>query len=572
MFVIVYAYDHDTQPMMQLLQRIQAKADSDRAAKIKEFENKKPTLADYKEQARLEKVEAYRLYDAQTDKIGKVSNLAEYSKLCNKAAKIFIDVFEEPLTQDTTSRYAVVFELLIPAEIVILREALLILARDVCHMTANHITQHGYWRDHPDLSKYCNSIMSTATSKLCRTFRRHKGSHYRALTLYDTSEADDFLKNCGYNVVMSYTTACYNSYTLQLPFSNQPTVKDHCTLVLTQQPYCTLQWSLESTGHTENDAIAWQSKCPVTLSLQEAMAFGTLRAGEHLQLHNLIRCIELRQLSFEKQSVVTLIMQTLWQCESNDNGQWYRDAHYMIGDVNEANSFCPRLLQSLNTWLDEMECNFDKDGVLHCIILIATRILDMSQGANDTAAATLLRCRVVAFEWCARIETALAKLATAVHDNNTATSSQALRIKLVDICAYAALTFGAGISNSSNSGSAHTKLLSNAEAVTQWSFCSARMHDNLLLSTATAKCDTGTYRTQLYRRVDRVALDIEQRIIEYVSSSDAACITEFVKIHWSAATDVTSRDWTRYKAPHHQWFVSTLKLSGSTINRTLQVS
>eukprot|EP00953_Heterococcus_sp_UTEX-ZZ885_P007087 4311-Heterococcus_DN1.PRE.6 len=260
-------------------------------------------------------------------------------------------------------------------------------------------------------------------------------------------------------------------------------------------------------------------------------------------------------------------MQTLWQCESNGNGQWYRDAHYMIGNAHEAKSFSPRLLQSLNTWLDEIECNFEKDCILHAIVLIATRILDMSQGTNDTAVATLLRCRIIAFKWCARIETALAKLATALHDKSTAASSQALRTKLVDICAYAALTFGAGISNSSDT---HTKLLANAQAVTQWLVCRARMHDNLLLSTATAKRDAGAYRAQLYRRVDRVALDIEQQIIEYVRSSEAACITEFVKTHWSAATDITSLDWSGYAAPHHRWCFSTLKLSGSTITRTLQ--
>jgi hypothetical protein len=552
--------------MIQLLQRIQAKAASDRAAKIIDVEEAKVTLADYKEQARLEKLEAHRLYDAQTDKYGKVPNLAKYSRLCNQAAQIVVDVFEEPLPQDTASQYAVVFELLIPTEIVVLREALLTLARDVCHMSANSITQHGYWRDHPDLRQYCNSNVSTATVRVCSTNKRHKGSHYRAPRLYDTSEADDFLKNCGFNVVMSYINS---SYTMQLPSSGEPTVKADCTLLLTQQPYSTLQWSLETTDHTENDVIAWQSKCPVTLSLQEAIAFGTLRAGKHLQLHNLIRCIELRQLSFEKQSVVTLIMQTLWQCESNGNGQWYRDAHYMIGDVDETTKFCPRLLQSLNAWLDEIECNFETDSVLHAIVLISTRILDMSKGTNDTAVATLLRCRIVAFNWCTRIETALAKLATAVHDSSTATASQALRTKLVDFCAYAALTFGAGISNSSDT---HTRLLANAEAVTQWLVCRARMHDNLQLSTAAAKRDAGAYRAQLYRRVDRVALDIEQQIIEYVRSSEASCITEFVKTHWSAATDTTSLDWSGYTAPHHQWFVGTLKLSGSTIHRTLQVS
>jgi hypothetical protein len=560
------------QSMLQLLQRIQAKADSERAAKVEQVKQALVTLADYKEQARLAKLEAQRLYHAETRIEYKRLDLTEYNRLCNSAPQIFINVFEEPLPQDKASQYAVVFELLAPADIVVLREALCTLAHDVCHMPVNYITNHGYWRDHPDLSQYCTSMIFTATVRLCSTCKRFKGSHYRAPRVYSTSVTDDFLKPCGYNLVMSCTA---NMSATQSPFSGQPTVKADCTLVVTQQPYSVLQRSLETTERTENAVIAWQSKCPVNLSLQEAVAYGTLRAGEHLQLHNLIRCIEircieLRQLSFEKQSVVALIMQTLWQCDSNECDHWHRDAHYVIGNEHEANNFCPRLLQSLNTWLDEIECNFERDSVLHTIILIATRILDMSQGTDDTAVATLLRCRTVAFRWCARIETALAQLATDVHDINTAASSQALRTKLVDVCAYAALTFGAGVSGS-NSGSAHTKLLANAEAVTQWLVCRARMHDNLLLSTATAKRDAGAYRTQPYRRVYIVALDIEQHIIQYVSSSEAACITEFVKIHWSAATDITSLVWTRYPAPHHQWFVSEVQLSGSTVKRKLQV-
>eukprot|EP00953_Heterococcus_sp_UTEX-ZZ885_P007971 4782-Heterococcus_DN1.PRE.1 len=194
-FATAYAQQH--QSMIQLLQRIQAKAASDRAAKIIDVEEAKVTLADYKEQARLEKLEAHRLYDAQTDKYGKVPNLAKYSRLCNQAAQMVVDVFEEPLPQDTASQYAVVFELLVPTEIVILRQALLTLARDVCHMSANSLTQHGHWRDHSNLRQYCNRNVSTATStvKLCSTNKRHKGSHYRAPRLYDTSKADDFLKN-----------------------------------------------------------------------------------------------------------------------------------------------------------------------------------------------------------------------------------------------------------------------------------------------------------------------------------------------------------------------------------------
>ena len=345
-----------------------------------------------------------------------------------------------------------------------------------------------------------------------------------------------------------------------LPLTGTPTVTDQCTLKIASAPYSSLQWALAGTAHTENDAIAWRSNCPPTLLIKEGLACGSLRAGRHLQLRNLLHAVTLRSIGFEHQGPVQLVMQLLYEAELNSNSQdWFRDAHADLGDeATTANDFTAALLEALTGYLDELQDNWEKDGALYVIILIAARVLSMSEGSNTGAAALLIRCRSVAFKWCARIDKAIADQACNAAPGISAT--QQLRTKTVDICAYATVTFAGS-----------EMLLPDAAAVTEWLQLRARMSDNMLLGTSGAASDTGSFRAQLHRQAGRLALDLEGAVVQRIKADGGACISRFVSAHWSAAPDTSALSWPEYTSTqHHQWRVSTCSFNG--VVRTLQVT
>lgn len=98
--------------------------------------------------------------------------------------------------------------------------------------------------------------------------------------------------------------------------------------------YKSLQWTLDSTKHTQNKVLATQSDCPADLSIAEYKEFGSLRAdGHRLQYRNLYRTISDESLSFETPSVLALVMQALW--EAGPGGiQWYREANEDFVDLD----------------------------------------------------------------------------------------------------------------------------------------------------------------------------------------------------------------------------------------------
>eukprot|EP00953_Heterococcus_sp_UTEX-ZZ885_P007088 4311-Heterococcus_DN1.PRE.7 len=200
------AYAQQNQSMIQLLQRIQAKADSDRAAKITEVKKAKVQHAEYLEEAKdaLEAAEtaAQEAYDAAVEKYGysysrrKNVDRSTYNYWKRQADNLTVNVFEEPLPDDTASQYAVVFELLAPVTVVILREALLTLAHDICHETSSNHTVQGYWLKHSDLQGRSNRF-DTGSPKisLCSTTKLFTASHYSSLKIHSTSQPTEFLKN-----------------------------------------------------------------------------------------------------------------------------------------------------------------------------------------------------------------------------------------------------------------------------------------------------------------------------------------------------------------------------------------
>lgn len=139
------------------------------------------------------------------------------------------------------------------------------------------------------------------------------------------------------------------------PITND-SIKMRCTLKIQEgSDYNALQWTINKTWHTQNQVIASQSKCPDGLSLAEYKNFGSLRAdGHRLQWHKLYAMIECEGLSFEQPSVLSLILQTIWECEEKGEAGFIRESSAFL----ESSTFARKFLELLEKFMEQQKDNW----------------------------------------------------------------------------------------------------------------------------------------------------------------------------------------------------------------------
>jgi hypothetical protein len=572
--------------MQRTRSAIQHKANRDRAAKEAEV------AASYDEYNKLRS-------DAAAARNSSDESMRDTApELESQATNIRLAVYEEPLPKSLLQQWAVVFELRVPAALWALRSALHLVATAVCGRKPSKCDFEGDWRDYKPLQQWLLKQQSPPTVSLCSTTKLCSECHYKDWHIHPKKNTSGFLKQCGYNVKLASVAGTQGT----LPLAKKPaaSVAKLCTLQASQQ-YAPLQWALASAQHTQNEALVRQSECPQQLALSEYNAYTALRAGHLLQLRHLLRALEMRSLSLDQESVLNQITQTLLQAGSATTGSitttaaataatavtdatavssaWQRDSHYDLAVPPVSTAFCAELMHTLNCTLDDAQGNWDAHGVLLAAITTAARALELSQSAaaGSCAAAVLLRCRSMAHEqWAPSIE---AVLSSAVLAGSVSAEVQQLRLKLVDVAAFAALTFGACVGphraeplladarNSSSikrTSSAATAATARAAAVV-WLRSVARVHDHVLLSTAADRKAAGSFRTALLRRVTALTTEPEfsSKLHAAAAAAGGEALTKFVQQHWTAAAAAqpavaesveAGLTWHRCDSPACNWY------------------
>jgi hypothetical protein len=151
-----------------------------------------------------------------------------------------------------------------------------------------------------------------------------------------------------------------------------------CTLPL-DGPYAPLSLFIKDTTHTSNDVIASQADCPNSISLGEYIAYGHLRAGNEIQLRNIMRVLISDSLSLNADGVHSLIIQAIWQAGPNLQTQaWCRDAHVELLDER----FATEMLSVLNGSMEKLGGSGREVFYLATLITLATRLLSLSEDVN----------------------------------------------------------------------------------------------------------------------------------------------------------------------------------------------
>lgn len=333
-----------------------------------------------------------------------------------QAKQVRVMQYEHLLPEEDTKQFAIVFELNTPVAIANLRDVLSGFVQ-FCDEKSNKLKIKVSLKD--KYAKYNNSNSNKVTL----------GSIINPNISYlsvDCRHVDFIIEN-------EFSCTFYGNDFTEISSTNT-LVKGACTFNA-QDEYIGLQWTLNSTQHTENQVLSSQSKCGTDLTLSEYKNFGSLRAdGHRLQIRKLYAMLETEALSFEKESVLALIMQTLWECGVSGDGNSIRESHIDFSDVK----FCAAMIEQLEKFVKQQESNWMHPFKLLTATLIAVRAFEINDSpilANKIAI-LLSSIRSNALNWIDKIEASIREMA-----NPNETTERNLRMKLIYVAIIGGLTF-----------------------------------------------------------------------------------------------------------------------------------
>lgn len=344
-----------------------------------------------------------------------VQHSYERCKRCflnRKIRKMRIAVYECLLPIDEYKRNAIIFELKVPGQVACLRDCLHSFNKYATDRCGEHLYVQRNWTDFlrnnvkgfvfnkeldfDTVHQYLNTSNSLNNNNtLCNDIQLgsiqatehfekelHVDEHF--LNFVVPNKYDCIFHSSGFELVNDMTDS---SITRRCTLSGEKFSK-----------YKELQWTIKGTTHTQNEVLARQSECSHELSLVEFKNFGSLRAdGHRLQWRKLYAMIEAEALSFENESVMSLIMQTIWETGISGDVGNIRESHEDLQCIK----FTRVMIQLLNKFTEQQKHNWGQPLKLLMVVLIAVRIFEVNEDESLIAKVIVLldKLRTIAINW-----------------------------------------------------------------------------------------------------------------------------------------------------------------------------
>lgn len=275
--------------------------------------------------------------------------------------------------------------------------------------------------------------------------------------------------------------------------------------------------------------LARPSKCPDNLSIAEFNSFGTLRAdGYRSQLFKLYAMIEMEKLSFEKESVLALIMQTLWECGVYDelNANAVRETHIDFLNVN----FCSAMLDRLEEYTVQQEMNWMHPLKLLMVTVVVIRIYEINNNTPnnemiDQMVQLLDKLRANVHTWIDKIENVIHEIKTYDED-----CERQLRLKLIYVAVIGCLTFFVHSKHTYFSCILQNNRFSGETAPQQWLHFLITLKSNMEVYTRKEKQSSANLRMFL-RLIERIGIDLEASMKQLIAR-DKDQIHKLVRMQW----------------------------------------
>lgn len=432
--------------------------------------------------------------------------------LNNQIDNMKICQYERPLPLDENEQNAIVFELRIPREIALLRDILSLSTkysrssnseRIVDNWISNHQICH--------LNRTQSRNINLGTSSTISMQRHHVDSGFSI-----------FVVNNGWNCLL------HDNHSSIFPCIATATIKKQCTLsVESSTSYAGMQWTMDSTSHTQNQVLARQSECSQNLSLSEFKAFGSLRAdGHRLQLRKLYATIETEALSFDQHSVLALILQSMWETGTIDESDFVRGSHIDFIDSNFTNA----MIDLLDKFIEQQKDNWAHPVKLLLVTFITVRMYELN---SDLSIALRLvdllnKIRTISTDWFEKIQQALNNLE--YRDQST---EQPLRLLLVIVSVAGAMTFFINSKHEFFDEIFKVNLSNGFTAPRTWLLSIVTLNNNILLNSYIKNAMTPQLK-MLIRLIRYTGIHIESKIRQIIQN-DPNDVFELIKDQWSLA-------------------------------------
>ena len=305
----------------------------------------------------------------------------------------------------------------------------------------------------------------------------------------------------------------------------QTNFESNCVLKA-ESPYDVLQWTINSTSHTENQVIATQSDCGRDLNLKEFLNFGFFRAGHNLQTKNLLVSLETRSLTLSKQGVFALIAQSMWELGTLNNGDFMSlDFSGFIKLGPHADFCCGVYMANLERVLKELveisRNKWDDHLVLLILVLILSKAVQLSSDKTKWVD-LLFECKIIARSWIEKIERIIETLKTSDKKEDKDDCFN-LRVKLYQILCFLLLTYDVGRRN------ANLVMVRPKDA----SFWLDAVYKLYNFSSLHGFCPSDAFNVNLRRRVDVCMINIEEEYNNVISKNEYKLLECFISQKWS---------------------------------------
>ncbi|GIQ80735.1 protein of unknown function DUF3645, partial [Kipferlia bialata] len=274
-------------------------------------------------------------------------------------------------------------------------------------------------------------------------------------------------------------------------------------------PYECLQTSdldtVWSTSHTQNEVLARQCDRSTSLDPSEFVTYGSIRAGGHLQVRNVLNAVAYRSLSFEEQPVADLVRMAIMQAGPPQSGstclrEWHQD---WTDPVTVAS-----MVHHLTRLLESVSENWSQLRVMESVIAVGKV---MRACGNVTEGDQILEsCHTTCLRWL----DAMVKTEQALDmDGEESDESAKVRLKISRVGAFA-ISALEGLPFSRHRTMTYLSLL-------------ACLRDNTHLG---PKIQNPEFVADAYR----VSLSLHPRVCAELQA-DPSILPEFVNSHWQGA-------------------------------------
>ncbi|KAI1363994.1 hypothetical protein F5Y08DRAFT_353840 [Xylaria arbuscula] len=533
-------YFNKSKPHHDLLLSIEQRANDSKNSKLEELKTKRSTYRRHAELYEVSTCEYTETRNPHTDILE-----STHKTPCNKCDhrtkmnSLQIELHEWPLPQDKNQAKTIVFELFVPRAFGYWRDSTIFMLINVLGFSyRSECTPNKTY--HPEGSEVLRDSFipygEDRRVRLVSKIKPHARTHRFIKLVGSTTAAEVCVQN---GMSLSYYDTKKACYVDVIESTNYLT---KCCMFRLSKASEYLQQFLDGTVSPitfSNAIIARQFLCPQLSSLEEYKGTASLRAGNKVRWHNLLKELASPSVDFTKVDTVLILLQCIQQAGRADAESILRETHKIIDDER----FCVALLDNLLSACGRFSRNWRSAPMASAFVSIANRVLSLSSNLHiqKLSLEVLSTIRRITMDW---IETLKQKAEEATEDH--------IRADFISRSVFAAFICADSFNVSRQ---VLRSILSNPDQAAILIRCNIVIHEG----GAWFKIDPPLLSSLLRYRWKRLCLHSLTILSEEIVSKGNNGLDEAIKYTWAGYQPIGQ--WHPQQSPYTYWLSSGSRLN-----------